>query len=73
MGSPYFAAVLADTPVAYYRLGEASGTTATDASGNRHDVQYTEQRSFESSLGSLVFYGSRWYSPVLGRFLQRRL
>ena len=34
------------------------------------DLQYTDQRSFESSLGSLFFYGSRWYSPVVGRFLQ---
>lgn len=30
------AAVLADSPVAYWRLGEASGTTAADASGNNH-------------------------------------
>ena len=43
--------------------GESASTLATD-------LQYTDQRSFESSLGSLYFYGSRWYSPVVGRFLQ---
>jgi RHS repeat-associated protein len=47
----------------------AGGALATD-------FQYTDQRSFEvaqdsaPALGSLYFYGSRWYSPVLGRFLQ---
>jgi hypothetical protein len=30
----YLATVLADSPVAYYRLGEASGTSAADSSGN---------------------------------------
>ena len=30
----YSAAVLADTPTAYYRLGDAAGTTATDETGN---------------------------------------
>jgi hypothetical protein len=32
--SAYAAAVLADNPLAYYRLGEASGTTILDSSGN---------------------------------------
>lgn len=33
----YSAAVLADSPLAYWRMGDASGTTATDSSGNgRH-------------------------------------
>lgn len=32
--------VLADKPVAYYRLGETSGTVATDASGNGRDGTY---------------------------------
>jgi parallel beta-helix repeat protein len=36
-GGTYLDAVLGQTPVAYYRLGEKSGTTATDASRNgRH-------------------------------------
>lgn len=35
----YSAAVLADTPLAYYRLGETSGTSMVDSSGNgRHGV-----------------------------------
>ena len=31
---PYAGTVLADAPAAYWRFGEASGTTATDATGN---------------------------------------
>lgn len=34
---PYAAAVLADTPYAYWRLNETSGTTAADSSGNGRD------------------------------------
>lgn len=34
--SSYSTAVLADSPTAYWRLGEASGTSAADASGNGH-------------------------------------
>jgi len=33
--------VLADSPVAYWRLGEASGTTMVDSSGNGRDGTYT--------------------------------
>lgn len=33
----YSAAVLADAPVAYYRLGESSGLIAEDSSGNNRD------------------------------------
>lgn len=33
LGSPYSVNVLADSPVRYYRLGEASGATAYDATG----------------------------------------
>lgn len=36
----YSEAVLADNPVAYWRLGEKSGTQAVDASGNGHDGTY---------------------------------
>lgn len=36
----YRAAVLADNPVAYYRLDETSGTTLVDASGNGRDGTY---------------------------------
>jgi hypothetical protein len=37
----YSATILADTPTAYYRLGEASGTTMTDSSGNARDGSYS--------------------------------
>ncbi len=36
-GGNYPAAVLADGPVGYWRLGEKSGTTAKDSSGHGHD------------------------------------
>ena len=39
-GSGYSATVLADSPAAYWRLGEASGTTAADASGNGRSGSY---------------------------------
>lgn len=38
---PYADRVLALTPIAYYKLAEASGTTATDSSGNAHDGTYS--------------------------------
>lgn len=38
--SDYERAVLADAPYAYYRLGEASGTTAADSSGNARHGSY---------------------------------
>jgi RHS repeat-associated protein len=38
--SAYESAVLADSPSAYYRLGESSGTTAADDSGNGNDATY---------------------------------
>jgi RHS repeat-associated protein len=33
-GTPYAGAVLADTPLEYYRLGDSGGTVAADSSGN---------------------------------------
>lgn len=39
--SGYAAAVLADSPLAYYRLGESSGSTMVDSSGNNRDGTYT--------------------------------
>jgi hypothetical protein len=38
--NPYQAAVLADAPVAYYRLAESSGSTAFDSSGNGNNGTY---------------------------------
>ena len=37
----YESAVMGDTPSAYYRLGESSGTTATDTSGNGNNGTYS--------------------------------
>lgn len=39
-GSAYQALILADGPLMYYRLGEASGVTAVDASGHGNDGTY---------------------------------
>lgn len=39
-GITYFGTILADSPAGYWRLGEASGITAADASGNAHDGTY---------------------------------
>ena len=37
----YSAEVLADSPLGYWRLGETSGTTLSDSSGNtRHGAYY---------------------------------
>jgi hypothetical protein len=36
----YETAVLADSPKGYWKLGEGSGTTATDSSGNSHNGTY---------------------------------
>jgi len=38
--SVYRATVLADTPLAYWRLGETTGTVAHDETGNGHDGTY---------------------------------
>jgi RHS repeat-associated protein len=37
---PYSATVLADSPLAYWRLGESSGTTAADSGPNNHAGTY---------------------------------
>jgi YD repeat-containing protein len=37
---PYVGTVLADGPVGYWRLGETSGTTASDSSGNGNNGTY---------------------------------
>ncbi|NLF73929.1 MAG: hypothetical protein GX575_33385, partial [Candidatus Anammoximicrobium sp.] len=52
-GSPYAAAILADQPVAYYRLAESSGTTATDVSGGGSDGTYANGVSLSQS-GAIV-------------------
>ncbi|MHB1845001.1 MAG: LamG domain-containing protein [Deltaproteobacteria bacterium] len=42
-GSVYASAVLADAPLAYYRLDELSGSTVRDQSGNGNDGSYGAQ------------------------------
>ena len=37
----YAATVLSDSPIAYWRLGESSGASAADSSGNGHGGNYT--------------------------------
>lgn len=39
-GIDYIDEVLNDSPIAYWRLGESSGTTAVDETGNGHDGTY---------------------------------
>jgi hypothetical protein len=41
LGGNYSDVVLADSPVGYWRLGEFSGTTADDSSGNNRDGTFT--------------------------------
>lgn len=58
---PYAAAVLADSPSGYWRLGETTGVIAQDSSGNGNDGSYQIDKSlmntptaiFGSSVGSL--------------------
>jgi hypothetical protein len=44
----YKSVILADTPYAYYRLKEASGTTMTDSSGNSRDGTFTGNPGFSA-------------------------
>ena len=70
-GGSYSAAVLADSPRGYWRLGEASGTTATDASGNGRVGTYVDTPSLGQpgallgdSSTSVGFNGSSEYATV---------
>lgn len=51
--SVYSDAVLADSPLLYWRLGEASGTTADDATANNRDGTYVGSPTLAAS-GALV-------------------
>lgn len=44
--SGYSATVLSDAPLAYYRMGEASGTTLVDSSGNGRNGTWTGGPTF---------------------------
>ena len=52
-GSVYAATVLSDSPLAYWRVDEASGTTAFDLSGNGNDATYTGNVTLGQS-GALI-------------------
>ena len=45
--------VLADSPLVYYRLDEASGTTATDSSGSGHNGTYSATGVTYSVTGAI--------------------
>lgn len=62
----YSSEVLADTPVTYYRLGDTSGTTATDDAGNAHHLTYSGAYTLgqtglqvSDSNGAVLFSGGR--------------
>jgi hypothetical protein len=50
----YSQTILADGPVAYYRLGEASGTVSHDASGNSYDMNILGTPLY--SVPGAIFY-----------------
>lgn len=74
----YTSEVLADSPAAYWRLGDASGTTAVDSSGNGHNGVYTgtvtlgatglvpgdATTSADFSAGNSGAAGSAWMSTL---------
>lgn len=45
----YSSTVLSDNPVGYWRLGDSSGPTATDSSGNGNDGTYSAISSFSQT------------------------
>lgn len=78
-GGGYSAEVLADSPLVYWRLGESSGTTATDASGNGRSGTYTTPLTLSAAslLGSdantsvdfsggyaQIAYDAAWMAPA---------
>jgi RHS repeat-associated protein len=51
---PYSTAILADSPVLYYRLDESSGTAATDSSGNGYTGTYNSSGVTLGASGALI-------------------
>jgi hypothetical protein len=50
----YSGAILADAPNIYYRLGESSGTTVSDSSGNGHNATYAASGVTLGAAGAIV-------------------
>ncbi|UFS71912.1 hypothetical protein LPW11_06895 [Geomonas sp. RF6] len=55
--------MLADTPEAYWRLGESAGTVAADSSGNGHDATYSgpllgQAGAIVGDADTAVYFGS---------------
>jgi hypothetical protein len=50
----YLGAIRADAPNIYYRLGESSGTVATDSSGNGHDGAYSASGVTYATAGAIL-------------------
>lgn len=48
-GSQFAAEILADSPLLYWRLGESSGTVATDSSGNGRNGTYAGSPTYSQS------------------------
>jgi hypothetical protein len=70
-GSAYAAEVLADSPIAYWRMDETSGTTMVDSSGNGRDGTYSNTPTLGATSllpangGTAVgFNGSDEYATV---------
>lgn len=78
-GGAYSTEVMNDTPLVYWRLGESSGTTAADASGNGRSGTYTTPLTLgaASLLGSdantsvdfsggyaQIAYNAAWMAPA---------
>jgi hypothetical protein len=67
----YRALILADNPLVYWRLGESSGTTALDSSGNSRNATYTGSPTL-GAAGALkrdgdtavTFAGSGQYADI---------
>jgi len=52
--STYSTTVLADTPIAYYRLDESSGTSVTDYSGNGYTGTLSGSGTIQGVAGAIV-------------------
>ena len=67
----YGATILADGPLAYFRLDEQTGTTLADSSGNHHDAQLTGGVSLASAgafagSGTSVHFDGTGYLSING-------